>query len=166
MPDDPVRRLRSLPAALVFSAFTGDNEMYPRRQTGNNGAYVILDAGHCNHYCNTVKRHGFQGCVCFRRCGIVLRICPPCFRLSVSFYGASLANWKLLSQHCGGVLVRSCWSQHAVYFNALSDLGIQHALSKPAIELLDIHLYVPNDSPDVNVYRETWAIYGSADQSI
>lgn len=66
----------------------------------------------------------------------------------------SLANWRLLSSIIVGILVAvALLSSTPFYSNALSDLGLAHALQDEAIELLDVHIRAPNYTIDPEVYR-------------
>ncbi len=66
----------------------------------------------------------------------------------------SLANWRLLSSIIVGILVAvALLSSTPFYSNALSDLGLAHALQDEAIELLDVHIRAPNYTINPDVYR-------------
>jgi ABC-type lipoprotein release transport system permease subunit len=70
----------------------------------------------------------------------------------------SLANWKLLSSIVVGVLVAvTLVSSTPLFSNALSDLGLLHALNKQQIELLDLNMYSPSNPPEFNEYTEMWS---------
>ncbi len=57
----------------------------------------------------------------------------------------SLVNWKLLSCIVIGVLVAvALVAGTAFYANTLSDLGLARTLREKPIELLDIHVVLPN----------------------
>lgn len=65
----------------------------------------------------------------------------------------SLANWRLLSCVIIGVLVAvALLSSTPLYSNALSDLGLAHALNQQTIELLDVHIYAPDYPIDQVAY--------------
>lgn len=67
----------------------------------------------------------------------------------------SLANWKLLSSIVVGVLVAvTLVSSTPLFSNALSDLGLRHALNKQQVEMLDIHVYSPSNPPVRDEYAE------------
>jgi ABC-type antimicrobial peptide transport system permease subunit len=70
----------------------------------------------------------------------------------------SLANWKLLSSIVIGVLVAVMLiSSTPLFSNALSDLGLQHAIAQHEIETLDIHMYSPFSSTSPIEYQQMWS---------
>jgi ABC-type antimicrobial peptide transport system permease subunit len=69
----------------------------------------------------------------------------------------SLANWKLLSSIVIGVLVAVMLvSSTPLFSNAISDLGLKHALNEREIETLDIHMYSPISSTLPSEYQQIW----------
>ena len=67
----------------------------------------------------------------------------------------TLANWRLLSTLMVGVLVTvSLLSSTPLYSNAINDLGLKRSLHESQIELLDMHVWVPNDYINYDSYAE------------
>ncbi len=66
----------------------------------------------------------------------------------------SLANWKLLSSIVVGVTVAvTLVSSTPLFSNALSDLGLRHALTQTQKELLDVDIYASNNTPSLTDYK-------------